>query len=138
MILQVGTKILLKNNQGKYLLLKRSIIKYPEVEGRWDIVGGRIEVGTPLLENLKREIKEETGLELIKEPKLITAQDILRGTDKHVVRLTYLGEIEGTPTLDPNEHEEYKWLTLPEINQQEDLDYYFKQIIPLVNNSNDC
>jgi len=36
--LQVGVKALLKNKQGKYLLLKRSSVKYPEVEGHWDIV----------------------------------------------------------------------------------------------------
>lgn len=77
--LQVGVKILLKNKEGRYLLLRRSLEKYPTATGRWDIVGGRIEAGKNLTENLKREIKEETGLELIGEPKLIAAQDIKIG-----------------------------------------------------------
>ena len=56
-ILQVGVKAFLKNKDGKYLLLQRSSLKYADTKGAWDIVGGRIEPGTPLLDNLKREIK---------------------------------------------------------------------------------
>ncbi len=60
MNLQVGVKALLKNSAGKYLLLRRNPEKYPEVGATWDIVGGRIDPGTPLFENLKREVYEET------------------------------------------------------------------------------
>jgi ADP-ribose pyrophosphatase YjhB (NUDIX family) len=81
MDLQVGVKILLKNKEGKCLVACRSAEKYPEVGAKWDIVGGRITPGIPLIENLKREVREETGLEIIYEPKLITAQDILRIKD---------------------------------------------------------
>lgn len=52
--LQVGVKIFLKNKDGKYLLVKRSPEKYKNVRGDWDIVGGRIEMGSTLIENLKR------------------------------------------------------------------------------------
>ncbi|HEA84446.1 MAG TPA: NUDIX hydrolase, partial [Candidatus Wildermuthbacteria bacterium] len=62
MELQVGVKILLQNKDGKYLLVRRSPEKYPEIEAKnsWGIVGGRIIPGSPLFENLKREVKEET------------------------------------------------------------------------------
>lgn len=127
--LQVGVKILLKNEEGKFLLLHRSVEKYPEVKGRWDIVGGRIEPGTKLLENLKREVKEETGLELIGEPQLIAAQDILRNAGKHVVRLTYLGEAKGKVTLDTNENDSYQWYTPKELLTLEDIDMYLKELL---------
>ena len=55
-LLQVGVKILLKNSDGKFLLLRRSLEKYPEIKGRWDIVGGRIDPGIALKENLIREM----------------------------------------------------------------------------------
>lgn len=128
MELQVGVKILLKNKEGKFLLLQRNLEKYPEIKKNdsLDIVGGRIQIGTPLLENLKREIFEETKLTLIEEPKLICAQDILR-PDKHVVRLTYVGQIEGEPVLD-EDHSSYLWLTKEEIKTQEGLDQYFKEV----------
>ncbi len=60
-------KILLKNKEGKYLLVRRNPKKYPEVGAKWDIVGGRIEPGSSLIENLKREIKEEVGAGIPRE-----------------------------------------------------------------------
>lgn len=130
-MLQVGVKILLKNSEGKYLFLRRSLKKYPEVQGRWDIVGGRINPGTPLLDNLKREIKEETGLSLLNTPHLIAAQDILRNSDRHVVRLTYLGEIaDGEIILDTSENDTYQWYSKEELLKLTDVDIYFAQLLP--------
>ena len=128
MELQVGVKILLKNKEGKYLLIKRSSEKYPEVGERWDIVGGRINPGSMLLENLKREIKEETDLDLVAEPKLVAAQDILRVPGRHVVRLTYVGTINGEPKLD-GDHIEFKWFTIEEMKILEYLNIYFKELL---------
>src|SRR5258708_1566659 len=128
--LQVGVKVLLKNSEGKYLLLRRNPKKYPEVGAKWDIVGGRIEPGSTLFENLKREVKEETNLNLSTEPKLVAAQDILKIPGRHIVRLTYVGEIEGEPALD-NDHLEYNWFNGPELNALESnlLDNFFKELL---------
>lgn len=126
MILQVGVKILLKNSEGKYLLARRNPKKYPDVKEQWDIIGGRIEPGTSLADNLKREIMEEVGLKYQGGPKLVAAQDILIG-EKHVVRLTYTGEIDGEPKID-EDHTEAKWLTAEEINNMENLDRYFREL----------
>ena len=126
MELQVGVKILLKNDEGKFLLLRRSPEKYSEVDKYWDIPGGRINPGTPLFENLKREVMEETGLEIVGEPKLLAAQDILR-PQKHIVRLTYIGQSIGEVKLS-EEHNEYRWLTLDEVQVLEPMDEYFKEV----------
>ena len=61
MELQVGVKAIVRNKAGKYLLLHRNLAKYPDVKGGWDIVGGRINPGVLLHENLAREIAEEIG-----------------------------------------------------------------------------
>lgn len=125
--LQVGVKILLKNKENKYLLLQRSTEKYPEAGGQWDIPGGRIDIGTTLFDNLKREIKEETQLELVKQPKLLAAQDIIL-EDKHVVRLTYVGEIEGEPILD-SDHTDYQWVSRENMEDVQNLDRFVKKIL---------
>lgn len=127
-ILQVGVKILLRNGKGEYLLLRRSLKKYPDIQGRWDIVGGRINPGTALLENLQREVKEETGLEIVGQPKLIAAQDILRG-DRHIVRLTYTGESKGEVTLDVAENDMFQWYTFEELLKLQDVDVYVKELL---------
>lgn len=126
--LQVGVKALLRNKEGKFLLVRRNPEKYPEVGAKWDIVGGRIDPGSPLLENLKREIREEVALDLKEEPKLIAAQDILRVPGRHVIRLTYAGDIEGTPQID-EDHMEWKWFTAEEMRKLKDLDTYFRELL---------
>lgn len=132
LILQVGVKILLQNQAGKYLLLRRSLVKYPDIKGRWDIVGGRIEPGTNLLDNLQREVAEETSLRIMGEPKIVAAQDILRKPGYHIVRLTYVGQVSGEIELDNSENDAYQWLSLSELKALEDVDMYLRE---LLNNS---
>lgn|SRR3989338_2418265 len=129
MILQVGVKVFLKNKDGKYLLLKRSPVKYPDVLGLWDIVGGRIEPGATLIENLKREVMEETQLKIISEPCLIAAQDIILNKEKHIVRLSYVADTIGEPVLDTSENIEYRWLSLSELKTEPSLDVYVRNIL---------
>lgn len=131
--LQVGVKILLKNQEGKYLLIRRNPKKYPEIGPKWDIVGGRIDIGVSLLENLKREVKEETGLEILGTPQLVSGQDILhveRFPGRHVVRLTYIGNTSGVPVID-EESLEWKWFTVTEIKtlSSDELDQFFAEVI---------
>ncbi len=124
MELQVGVKIILQNEEGKYLILHRSKEKY-QIGAGGDIPGGRINPGTSLMTNLKREVMEETGLEIKGEPKLVLAQDILN-PNKHIVRLTYSGFADGEVTLS-EEHSEYRWLTLDEIKSLKQLDSYSRE-----------
>ncbi len=131
MDLQVGVKILLKNKDGKFLLARRSEQKYKDVKGMWDIIGGRIDPGSPLIDNLKREIKEEINLDFTGTARLVAAQDILRVPGKHVVRLTYVGRIEGEPVLS-DENTEYKWLSESELRNFDDLDMFVKEILDQV------
>jgi ADP-ribose pyrophosphatase YjhB (NUDIX family) len=129
-VLQVGVKILLRNRAGHYLLLRRSLEKYPDIKGRWDIVGGRINPGSPLMENLQREVKEETGLEIAGEPRLIAAQDILRNPERHVVRLTYVGDAaHENVVLDTSENDAYQWYSKADLLKLDDVDMYFKEIL---------
>lgn len=125
--LQVGVKILLRNQDNKYLVLFRSFKNKPIPHREyWDMPGGRINIGSSLIENLKREVMEETGLEIIGEPKLITAQDIIK--EQHVVRLVYIGFGKGEVRLS-GEHSEYKWLTLAELSNLEPIDSYLKKVL---------
>lgn len=123
MTLQVGVKAILKNPEGRFLLLKRN----PNHVGldHWDIPGGRIQPGSDLIKNLKREITEETNLLLSTEPTLIHAQDILK-EDKHVVRLTYTAESNNDVTLN-EEHLDFKWLFLEEVAKLDNLDPYARE-----------
>lgn len=129
-VLQVGVKALLKNPQGKLLLVMRSTKAYPDAACGWESVGGRITAGISLLENLKREIEEETGITKVGNFKLIAAQDILRIAEKHVVRLTYTADVKDEKViLDINENTDYVWLTLEELRKQPNLEPYLKELV---------
>ncbi|MEK7588512.1 MAG: NUDIX hydrolase [Patescibacteria group bacterium] len=132
--LEVGVKVILKNEKDEVLLLRRNPKKYPEIGPTWDIVGGRIEIGIPLIENLKREVKEETGLEIIDEPKLLYAQDI-RGIERfpgrHVVRLTYISSTFGEPVID-EESLEYQWVPFSKLKNIDQLDRFLKEVLEKV------
>ena len=119
------------NNKDRVYAISALYEKYKNVKGEWDIVGGRIDPGSKLLENLKREVMEETQLEILGEPKLIYAQDIIPNPEKHVVRLSYIGDTVGEPILDTTENTEYQWLYLTELKNQDNLDVYVKEILDL-------
>jgi len=132
MELQVGVKVFLQNSEEKYLILERNLDKYTDIQKRsaWDIPGGRIEIGLPLMDNLKREVSEETGMQISEPSRLIAAQDILR-SDKHVVRLTYVAHAEGQPELS-EEHVAFKWVSLNELKTLENLDNFAKEVLELI------
>lgn len=53
-IFQVGAKAIIRNEQGRLLLLKAA--EY------WDLPGGRLDVGETVEEALRRELHEEIGV----------------------------------------------------------------------------
>lgn len=115
MILQVGVKLLIRNDDGRYLFLRRSSSFKPGIQ-KWDIPGGRIEPHEALIDGLRRELFEETSLKLDGIKSLLAAQDIfVDDKNVHVIRLTYLGSaIEGNVVLS-DEHDTYKWMTKQEL-----------------------
>lgn len=101
---------------GKYLVTRRA---GPETNDYmpylWDIPGGSIDFGEDTMIALKREIKEETGL-IININKIIFAYGYLSNPLRHQFQLVYdCDYVEGEVKIDPNEHSEYKWVTLEEL-----------------------
>jgi 8-oxo-dGTP pyrophosphatase MutT (NUDIX family) len=131
--LQVGVKIIFSNTKGQYLLAKRSGLNWGE--GKWETFGGRIDPGTPLIDNLAREVLEETGLTYSGTPRLLTAQDILKEKDgnlTHVVRLTYTDVIPNGVIKLAEEHNEYRWFSLDELKSITSIDSYLPAAIALL------
>lgn len=128
MKLQVGVKVLLKNNKDEILLLRRTQTFQDEHLPYWDIPGGRIEPSETLDFALQREVFEETGLEINDDVTLLAAQDIMvPANDLHVIRLTYSALGSGDVVIS-DEHQEAVWVKITEAMKLH-LDPYLQAVI---------
>ncbi len=128
MNLQIGVKVLLRNDEGKLLFLRRAASFKPGPQ-KWDIPGGRINPEESLKQALEREVREETGLTLKASQRLLAAQDIFApDAELHVVRLTYIGTASGEVVIS-DEHDTYAWMSIPEILAEPQVDSYLRTIL---------
>ena len=104
--------IIVKNN--KLLLVQQNRPK--EVKGKWSIPGGKVEKGETFEEAIIREVKEETGLDVISSEHLSIKQAEPYQTIKHIFKV----ETEGKVSFPEDELMNAKWLSLDEIRKMKD------------------
>lgn len=76
------------DDEGRVLLTRRSI---PPFQDMWVMPGGKIDLGEPILEALKREVHEEVGLEVEIEGLIDVFEHLTPGEENcHFVILYYL------------------------------------------------
>jgi len=80
----------------------------------WGIPGGKIKWGEPAEDALRREVMEETGLQ-IRDIQFVLVQDCIHSKeffrDAHFVLLNYTANSDGGLVTLNDEAEEYQWLT---------------------------
>ena len=109
---EIGVKALILH-EDKLLLLKRiAKPEYGNLQGTWDVPGGRLEFGESPEEGLRREVKEETGLEITRIHRIVDATTVYQDAQRQIVRLTFLCSATGDVQLG-NEHTEHVWSPLP-------------------------
>lgn len=64
----LGIKALVRNQQGRVLLLQVNPAKLSgDRKSYWDLPGGRIQKGHTVLDTLRREVEEETGVKEVRD-----------------------------------------------------------------------
>jgi mutator protein MutT len=112
---KLGCGALIINDNNQVLLIKRGS-KAKSERGVWSRPGGGVEEGESPEEAVKREIKEELGIEIeILEP--LDFIEHLSDTGQHWIALGYLAKVKnGEPRImEPEKIEEIKWFSLDEI-----------------------
>jgi mutator protein MutT len=106
----VGVECIITDGKGKYLLAKRGS-KAKNERGKWEFPGGGIEYGDTMADTIKREMKEELGIE-------VELLEYLPPNDhQHWVTSAFIARIvDGEPKImEPEKCEEIGWFTLDEI-----------------------
>ncbi len=97
---------------GKVLLIRESG-KYEEGTnvGKYDMPGGRIVPGQPLVDELKREAVEECGLQVeVGRPVYVTEwYPVIKGVPHHIVGIYFECTSESGDVVLSQDHDEFVW-----------------------------
>jgi ADP-ribose pyrophosphatase YjhB (NUDIX family) len=112
---KVGVLAIVEKN-GRFLFVKRSSKNRFE-PGKWGFVGEAVEYSEGLIDALRRGLKEEVNLDLLKA-KLVNAYSFIftsqyNDKERHAIALAYLCKAKGRVKIN-DELEDYAWLTLKE------------------------
>ena len=108
----VSQKTLVVNREGKILALRRSNTD-PSRPLTWDLPGGVLEEGEVLEENVKREIKEESGID-VDTFDIFDAVAETQKSGEYWIQIAYLAKVDLPVITLSYEHDQYKWLTKDE------------------------
>lgn len=113
------------NEVGEILLVKHRPERGGFWQGKWICPGGELEVGETIEEGIKREVKEETNLEITLTAPLIPFERIVkadRGTELHVIYIDYMAELIGGELRPDDDVGEAVWVSKEElVNIWDDL-----------------
>lgn len=110
----VTQKAVVRRPDGDVLLVRST-------DRTWEIPGGRIEVGERTDEALRRELREETGLEAAVGPPVSTHARLWRRSNGDpVFAVVYRCDTPGGEVTLNEEHDDYEWL--PPTDATEEVD----------------
>ena len=108
MTLFVAAVCALVRRDGRILSMRRSLSK-DAAPGIWEALSGRIEPGEEPLDAVRREIGEESGLEVEVHPRPLSAHVSERAGIPMVI-VYYLAEWKSGDVRLSEEHDAFEWL----------------------------
>lgn len=121
----IGQKAFITNGKGEVLIIKRDHVD--SKSGVWDFPGGRLKFGETLREALVREVKEESGINLVKISLPLSINTFFRADKREyqIIRKIYFCEGKGKVSLS-NEHNYFEWISPTDYKRYEypDVDYH--------------
>lgn len=108
----LSVKMVICNELGQCLLLRRSLSSKGN-PGKWDLPGGKAELGEKFDEALLREVAEETGLMVLITRVAGSAEFELPA--RKVAYIIMEGLLEGGKMQLSSEHDEFAWVARRQI-----------------------
>jgi len=110
---------------GKLLILKRDSddIQKPNI---WEIPGGRLELGENPSEGIKRETKEETGIDIdVLYP--LNIRHFVRDDKQTITMLIFLCKAVNDKVKLGKEHSDFEWIPLEKCKEKL-TDFFHKEV----------
>ena len=117
----IGPRATICNTKTKKVLL----LQRNDGNNVWEIPGGKRENNEDIVDALKREVKEETGL-TINEYKIVYVSPIFENHPflKPFLNIGYLCLVDNSDVVISDEHIDYKWVSVEELVNYLDNDIY--------------
>ena len=110
----------IEDNEGGILLVKHKPEKGGFWQGKWICPGGKLELGEAIGEGIKREVKEETGLEVELVRPLPAFDRVVKSDGEvslHVVYIDYVAKLAGGELKVSSDVGEALWVKKDELDQ---------------------
>lgn len=117
----IGVGAVIEDETGRILLVKHIPERGGYWQGKWICPGGELELGETIKEGIKREVKEETRLDIDLIAPLPAFDTVVKSgeeIDLHVIYLDYLAKLTGGELKTGSDVGEAMWVAkerIPEI-----------------------
>jgi 8-oxo-dGTP diphosphatase len=123
MVQRIAMKAVIVNKKGEILILREAATYGDGTQlGRYHMPGGRVEVGENFEDALRREVREETGLEIAIEYPIYVGEwrPVIKGVPQQIVATFQVCTPKGDQVKLSDEHDDYQWIK-PEARRSFDV-----------------
>lgn len=109
---RIATKAIIANEKNEILLVREARYDEGTNAGKYMLPGGRIEIGEPYLDGLKREVREETGLDVVVGAPVFVGEwfPVIKGVPIQIVAIFFACRALSTQVVLSAEHDAYVWV----------------------------
>ena len=114
----IGVGAVVEDDKGRILLVMHRPERGGYWKGKWICPGGKLELGETLEEGARREIKEETGLDIEIGRQIPPFERIVRedgGSTLHVIYIDFMAKVVGGKFTPQSDVGQGRWVTRSEM-----------------------
>lgn len=135
--IMVAVGAVIEDEKGRILLVKHRPQRGGFWKGKWICPGGKLELGESIGEGIKREVKEETNLEIKLVTRLTPFERIVKSDNRvklHVIYIDYIARKVKGRLKPESDVGEARWVSREEIRKiWEELHEDTKRLLKIAN-----